>query len=70
MAFRGWLHWQMANLGDAGSPILHPASTTRRRSTEELRLRAGAGPDVLRHFVGVESIDDILEDLDQAFNQA
>ena len=59
----------LANLGDTRSLILHPASTTHRQLTEEQKMQAGAGPDVIRLSVGIESIDDIIEDLDQALNQ-
>ncbi len=60
----------LANLGDTRSLILHPASTTHRQLTEEQKMQAGAGPDVIRLSVGIESIDDIIEDLDQALNQS
>jgi O-acetylhomoserine (thiol)-lyase len=56
----------LANVGDTRSLIIHPASTTHRQLTEEQQVAAGAGPDVIRLSVGLESIDDILEDLDQA----
>jgi O-acetylhomoserine (thiol)-lyase len=59
----------LANLGDTRSLILHPASTTHRQLTDEQKMQAGAGPDVIRLSVGIESIDDIIEDLDQALNQ-
>jgi O-acetylhomoserine (thiol)-lyase len=59
----------LANLGDTRSLILHPASTTHRQLTDEQKMQAGAGPDVVRLSVGIESIDDIIEDLDQALNQ-
>ena len=56
----------LANLGDTRSLILHPASTTHRQLTEEQQIGAGAGPDVVRLSVGIESIDDIIADLEQA----
>ncbi|MEK9680101.1 MAG: O-acetylhomoserine aminocarboxypropyltransferase [Rhodospirillaceae bacterium] len=56
----------LANVGDTRSLIIHPASTTHRQLTEEQQVAAGAGPNVIRLSVGLESIDDILEDLDQA----
>ncbi|MFD2262425.1 O-acetylhomoserine aminocarboxypropyltransferase [Lacibacterium aquatile] len=56
----------LANIGDVRSLMLHPASTTHRQLTEEQRKNAGAGDDVLRLSVGLESIDDIIADLDQA----
>src|SRR5690606_23094293 len=56
----------LANLGDTRSLILHPASTTHRQLTDEQRLAAGAGPDVIRLSIGIETVDDIIADLDQA----
>jgi O-acetylhomoserine (thiol)-lyase len=45
---------------------LHPASTTHRQLTDEQRLAAGAGPDVVRLSIGLETPDDLIRDLDQA----
>ncbi|MDP7242443.1 MAG: PLP-dependent transferase, partial [Rhodospirillales bacterium] len=59
----------LANLGDTRSLILHPASTTHRQLTEEQLVQAGAGPDVIRISVGIETVDDIITDLDQALAQ-
>jgi O-acetylhomoserine (thiol)-lyase len=56
----------LANVGDTRSLILHPASTTHRQLSEAQRLAAGAGPDVIRLSVGLESADDLIRDLDQA----
>lgn len=56
----------LANVGDTRSLILHPASTTHRQLTEEQRNVAGAGDDVIRLSIGLESADDIIRDLDQA----
>ena len=56
----------LANIGDTRTLILHPASTTHRQLTEEQREAAGAGPDVIRLSVGLETADDIIADLDQA----
>jgi len=56
----------LANVGDTRSLILHPASTTHRQLTEEQLIAAGAGPDVVRLSIGLESVDDIIADLDQA----
>ena len=56
----------LANIGDTRSLILHPASTTHRQLTEEQRVTAGAGDDVIRLSIGLETIDDIIADLDQA----
>ena len=60
----------LANIGDTRSLIIHPASTTHRQLTDEQKARAGAGADVVRLSVGIESIDDIIADLDQALDQA
>lgn len=56
----------LANVGDTRSLILHPASTTHRQLTDEQRLAAGAGPDVVRLSVGLETAEDLIRDLDQA----
>ena len=60
----------LANVGDTRSLIIHPASTTHRQLTDEQRLAAGAGPDVVRLSIGIETIDDIIADLDQALARA
>src|SRR5208337_402094 len=59
----------LANIGDTRSLILHPASTTHRQLTEEQRLAAGAGPDVIRLSVGLETAADLIADLDQALTR-
>ena len=56
----------LANIGDTRSLIIHPASTTHRQLEEADQLAAGAGPDVVRLSVGLEHVDDIIADLDQA----
>jgi len=60
----------VANLGDSRSLIIHPASTTHRQLSEEGLAKAGAGQDVVRLSVGIESADDIIADLDQALKAA
>jgi O-acetylhomoserine (thiol)-lyase len=60
----------LANIGDTRSLILHPASTTHRQLTDEQRTAAGAGPDVIRLSIGIETVDDIIADLDQALAAA
>lgn len=60
----------VANIGDAKSLIIHPASTTHRQLTDEQRVAAGAGPDVIRLSIGIETVDDIIADLDQALAKA
>ncbi|HEY1942410.1 MAG TPA: O-acetylhomoserine aminocarboxypropyltransferase/cysteine synthase family protein [Roseiarcus sp.] len=57
---------RLVNIGDARSLCCHPASTTHRQMTSEEQLRAGVRPETIRLSVGLEHIDDILEDLDQA----
>ena len=56
----------LANVGDTRSLILHPASTTHRQLTDQQRADAGAGPDVIRLSIGLETPDDLIYDLDQA----
>ena len=56
----------LANIGDTRSLILHPASTTHRQLTDEQRKAAGAGDDVVRLSIGLETADDLIRDLDQA----
>ena len=59
----------VANLGDSHSLILHPASTTHRQLSEEQQISAGAGPEVIRLSIGIESVEDIISDLEQALNK-
>jgi O-acetylhomoserine (thiol)-lyase len=61
---------RLVNLGDAKSLACHPASTTHRQMTAEEQLAAGVGPGSIRLSVGIEHIDDILADLDQALGAA
>ena len=56
----------LANIGDARSLAIHPASTTHSQLTPEEQISAGVTPDFVRLSVGIEHIDDILADLDQA----
>ncbi len=60
----------LANIGDARSLIIHPASTTHRQLTPEQQIAAGAGPDVIRLSIGLESVADIIADLDRALHGA
>jgi O-acetylhomoserine (thiol)-lyase len=60
----------LANVGDAKTLVIHPASTTHRQLSEEEQLRAGVTPDMIRLSIGIEDIDDILWDLDQALAKA
>lgn len=59
----------LANVGDAKSLIIHPASTTHQQLSDEAQLNAGIYPDQLRLSVGIEHIEDIKSDLEQAFNK-
>jgi O-acetylhomoserine (thiol)-lyase len=61
---------RMVNMGDAKSLACHPASTTHRQLTPEEQAKAGVTPEMLRLSVGIEHIDDILEDLGQALEKA
>src|SRR3546814_29245 len=60
----------LANIGDTRSLILHPASTTHRQLAAEQQVASGAGPDVIRLSVGIETVDDIIADLEQALAEA
>ncbi len=60
----------LANVGDAKTLIIHPASTTHRQMSDEQQLSAGVTPDMVRISVGLETLDDILWDLDQALARA
>jgi O-acetylhomoserine (thiol)-lyase len=60
----------VANVGDAKSLAIHPASTTHSQLTPEQQVSAGVSPDFVRLSVGIEDIEDILWDLDQALNAA
>ncbi len=59
----------LANIGDTRSLILHPASTTHRQLTDEQRAASGAGDDVIRLSIGLETADDLIRDLDQALRR-
>ncbi len=56
----------LANIGDAKSLVIHPASTTHRQLSEEEQIAAGVAPSLIRLSIGLESLDDIIWDLDQA----
>jgi O-acetylhomoserine (thiol)-lyase len=57
---------RLVNLGDAKSLACHPASTTHRQMSPEEQRSAGVQPEMIRLSIGIEHIDDILADLDQA----
>ena len=58
----------LANVGDAKTLIIHPASTTHRQLSEEDQISAGVTPDMIRISIGIEHVDDIMWDIDQALS--
>jgi O-acetylhomoserine (thiol)-lyase len=64
------LHSHVANIGDVRSLAIHPASTTHSQLSETEQLTAGVNPGLVRLSVGLESIDDIITDLDRGFAAA
>jgi len=60
----------LANIGDAKTLVIHPASTTHRQMSEEDQAKAGVLPEMVRISVGIETLDDILWDIDQALHAA
>ena len=63
-----WSH--LANVGDSKSLVIHPASTTHQQLSKEALQEAGIGEDMIRLSVGIENIDDLLLDLDQALRSS
>ena len=59
---------RLVNMGDAKSLACHPASTTHRQMSPEEQLKAGVRPEMIRLSIGIEHIDDIIGDLDQALD--
>lgn len=59
----------VANLGDTRTIVTHPASTTHRQLNDEEQIQAGVQPDMIRVSVGIEDIDDLKEDFDQALQK-
>jgi len=59
----------VVHLGDLRTSILHPSSTTHRQLSEEQQIEAGISPDLVRVSVGIENIDDIIEDFDKAIKE-
>ena len=57
-----------ANLGDTRTIVTHPASTTHSKLSEEERLAVGITPGLVRVSVGLENVNDILQDINQALN--
>ena len=60
----------LANIGDAKSLVIHPASTTHRQLSAEDQIKAGVPPDMIRLSIGLETVDDIIWDIDQALAAA
>ncbi len=60
----------LVNIGDAKTLITHPASTTHRQMSEEEQITAGVGPDMIRMSVGIETIEDIIWDINQALEHS
>lgn len=60
----------LANIGDAKSLVIHPASTTHQQLTPEEQLETGVTPDFIRLSIGIEDVEDIIADLDQALRKA
>jgi O-acetylhomoserine (thiol)-lyase len=60
----------LANVGDSKTLIIHPASTTHQQLSDNEQLAAGVKPNLLRLSIGIEHIDDIKADLEQAFVSA
>ena len=60
----------LANVGDAKSLAIHPASTTHQQLSPQEQLATGVTPDFIRLSIGIEHIDDILEDIEQALEKA
>ena len=56
----------LANVGDTRTLVIHPASTTHRQLSDEQKVAAGAGPDVVRISVGIEDVSDVISDIEQA----
>ena len=61
---------RLVNLGDAKSLACHPASTTHRQMPAEMQRKAGISPETIRLSIGIEHVDDIIEDLDQALGNS
>ena len=64
------LHSHVANIGDVRSLVIHPASTTHSQLTEEEQFATGVEPGLVRFSVGLETIDDILADIEAGFRAA
>ena len=60
------LLYHVANIGDARSLAIHPATTTHSQLNDDQLIEAGSPPELIRLSIGIEDIDDIIEDLSQA----
>lgn len=60
----------LANVADAKSLVIHPASTTHAQLNEEEQINAGVTPDMIRLSIGIEDVDDLIDDIDQALKKA
>ena len=60
----------LANIGDAKTLVIHPASTTHSQLSEEEQKSAGVNPEYIRVSVGIEDADDIIDDLEQALTKS
>ena len=63
------LAWIVTHVADSKTCLLHPASHTHRQLTDEQLREAGIAPDLIRFSVGIENVDDMIEDLKQALEQ-
>jgi O-acetylhomoserine (thiol)-lyase len=61
---------RLVNIGDAKSLVCHPATTTHHELSPDEQLKAGVRPDMIRLSIGIEHVDDIIEDIDQALDVA
>ena len=60
----------LANVGDAKTLVIHPASTTHQQLSEDEQIKSGVLPEMIRVSVGIENILDIIEDFEQAIEKA
>lgn len=60
----------LANVGDAKSLVIHPASTTHQQLSEDEQIKAGVAPDLIRLSIGIEDVDDLIDDINQAIEKA
>jgi O-acetylhomoserine (thiol)-lyase len=60
----------VTHVADCRTSVLHPASHTHRQLTDEQLIEAGVKPDLIRFSVGIENVDDIIEDIEQALKAA